>query len=198
MPSKKQTGTQETTAPVKAKAPAKAKTATAASTPADAAPVAEKAAAPKAKTAAPKTAAPKAAAPKAADAPAKKAPAAKASAAAKKPAASSAPTKVYGEIHASGSDLYIHKGSVADGQLKLVIDSGKGDLLSRMPAYHGQFVTIVGEFAKKKKANDSASFVLHTIASHDQIAGRAYELSHQNPAAVEENWLKAENELLQM
>ncbi len=131
-------------------------------------------------------------------APAKKQAAPK-SASAKKPVAaddSATVTKVYGEIQVSGDTFFIHKGSVPEGQLQLVIDAGKQELLSRIPGYNGQFVTVIGRSLKKKKTDKVATFSLLNIASHDQIGHRAYELSHENPNAVEDNWFKAENELL--
>lgn len=131
-------------------------------------------------------------------------PAVKAAAPAKKKAApapkatatdSSAFTKVYGQILTSNGKYFIEKGSVPEGQLQLEVPKDN-QLASRIPSYSGQFVTVLGEFSKKKKADGSASFVLRNITSHDEIGRRAYELSHENPSAVEDNWFKAENELL--
>jgi hypothetical protein len=109
---------------------------------------------------------------------------------------SSAPTKVYGQIQTSNGKYFIEKGSVPEGQLLLEIPKNS-QLTNRIPSYNGQFVTVLGEFSKKKKADGTASFVLRNITSHDEIGRRAFELSHENPSAVEDNWFKAENELLQ-
>ena len=135
---------------------------------------------------APKAAAPakKPAAPKTGATPTKKAAPAK---------TSTQLTKVYGEIQASDNSFFIHKGSVAEGQLLLEVE--KKELKDRIPSYNGQFVTILGATGKKKNGQGE-SFIVHNIASHDQIGRRAFELSHENPAAVEDNWFKAENELL--
>lgn len=110
--------------------------------------------------------------------------------------AGSSVTKVYGEVDASGATYFIQKGSVPEGQLQLVTDKGTAELTDRIPTYDQQFVTIVGEFGKKKKTDKFATFVVHNIASHDEIARRAFELSHDNPTSVEDNWFRAENELL--
>jgi hypothetical protein len=172
MPTKKTTATKETIPASTENAPAPATS----RKPAPKKPATEKvgenaikAAAPAKKTAAPKTSA----------APAKE---------------SAQLTKVYGEIQASGNTFFIHKGSVAEGQLQLVTE--KKELQERIPSYNGQFVTILGEAGKKKNTTQGTTFVIHNIASHDQIGRRAFELSHQNPADVEDNWFKAENELL--
>jgi hypothetical protein len=126
--------------------------------------------------------------------PAKAAPAKKKAAAPKAESASksSVLTKVYGQIQTSGGKFFIENGSVPEGQLQLEIPKNSGQLADRIPSYSGQFVTILGEFAKKKN-----TFVLSNITSHDEIGRRAFELSHENPSAVEDNWFKAENELLQ-
>jgi hypothetical protein len=185
MATKKQTTTTESTAPgdqqipvpPAAKAPKKtgtaSKTAAAKTTEtADSSDASVKAAAPAKK----KTAAPKA----------------------QTAAESTALTKVYGQIQASGGKYLIEKGSVPEGQLQLDIPKENSQLSDRLPSYNGQFVTVVGEFAKKKKTDKSATFVLRNITSHDEIGRRAFELSHENPSAVEDNWFKAENELLQL
>lgn len=106
-------------------------------------------------------------------------------------------TKVYGEIEVSGNDCFIQKGSVSEGQLQLIPQKDSQEIMSRISAYNRQFVTVLGEFNKKKKTDKSSAFVLHNIASHDEIARRAYELSQENPDSVEDNWFRAENELLQ-
>jgi hypothetical protein len=134
------------------------------------------------------------------DAPVKAAAPAKKKAAAPKAetiADATALTKVYGQIYASAGKYIIEKGSVPEGQLQLELPKNKSQLADRIPSYNGQFVTILGEFAKKKKTGQSGSFLLRNIASHDEIGRRAYELSHENPSAVEDNWFKAENDLLQ-
>jgi hypothetical protein len=136
----------------------------------------------------------------AADAPIKAAAPAKKKAAApkaEKPTESAALTKVYGQIQTSDGKFFIEKGSVPEGQLQLELPKNSGQLADRIPSYTGQFVTVLGEFAKKKKSDASATFVLRNITSHDEIGRRAFELSHENPADVEDNWFKAENELLQ-
>lgn len=111
------------------------------------------------------------------------------------PTESAVSTKVYGQIQTSNGNYYIEKGSIPEGKLQLEFTKDS-QLSSRIPSYSGQFVTILGEFSKKKKADGSATFLLRNIASHDEIGRRAYELSHENPSAVEDNWFKAENELL--
>ena len=178
MPTKKTTTAKETTSvsPENAPAPVSSKSAPKKA----AAPAAEKVGDEATKAAAP---AKKPAAPKASSASAKK-PAA--------PKTSAQLTKVYGEIQATGNIFFIHKGSVT-GQLQLVVE--KKELKDRIPTYNGQFVTILGATSKKKNGQDE-TFVVHNIASHDQIGRRAFELSQENPAAVEDNWFKAENELL--
>jgi hypothetical protein len=104
--------------------------------------------------------------------------------------------KVFGEVEASGSTFFIQKGSVPEGQLQLVIDKGKKQLVDRIPGYNGQFVTVLGEYGKAKKTDKFPTFLVRNLASHDEIARRAYDLSHENPATVDDNWLRAENELL--
>ncbi len=176
-------------------------------------PAAEKAAPP----AEPVTAAPVAAAPVAADAP--KTPAKKAAAPkAQKPADEStatgaAPAKskakaapstgagepvvmIFGEVAASGGTFFLAKGSVPEGQLQLVLDKGKNQLAERLPGYDGQFVTVLGTYGKAKKTDKYPTFLVQNLASHDEIARRAYDLSHENPVTVHDNWLRAENELL--
>lgn len=166
----------------------------------NAAPAAEPVAAPVAADA-PKTPAKKAAAPKApkpADesaangaAPAKSKAKATPSAATDEPA-----VKVFGEVAASGGSFFIEKGSVPEGQLQLVLDKGKKQLADRLPGYGGQFVTVLGTYGKAKKTDKYPTFVVQNLASHDEIARRAYDLSHHNPTTVTDNWLRAENELL--
>ena len=182
MPTKKPTTAKDTTPASPENSPAPVSSKAAPKKPA--APEAEKVGV---SETAPKAAAPakKPAAPKTTSAPAAKKAA---------PAKTSAQlTKVYGEIQASGDTFFIHKGSVAEGQLQLVVE--KKELKDRIPSYNGQFVTILGSTSKKKNGSGE-TFVIHNIASHDQIGRRAFELSHENPAAVEDNWFKAENELL--
>ena len=50
----------------------------------------------------------------------------------------------------------------------------------------------------KNKGDTYATFSIQNIASHELIGSRAYELSHENSSSEEENYLKAENELLQL
>lgn len=123
---------------------------------------------------------------------------AKAKAGSTSPAAgpSQSAVKVFGEVAASGSTFFIQKGSVPEGQLQLVIDKAKKQLADRIPGYNGQFVTVLGEYGKAKKTDKYPTFLVHNLASHDEVARRAYDLSHENPATVEDNWLRAENELL--
>lgn len=161
-------------------------------------PAAEKAAPPAEPVAAadaPKPAAKKAAAPKAPKVTDESA--ANGTAPAKaSPAATESVVKVFGEVEASGTTFFIQKGSVPEGQLQLVLDKGKKQLTDRIPGYHGQFVTVLGEYGKAKKTDKFPTFLVRNLASHDEIARRAYELSHENPAMVDDNWLRAENELL--
>ncbi len=167
-------------------------------------PAAEKAAPPVEPVAAaeaPKPAAKKAAAPKAPKAADESASNGAAPAKAKAKASPAAATaesvvKVFGEVEASGTTFFLQKGSVPEGQLQLVIDKGKKQLTDRVPGYHGQFVTVLGEYGKAKKTDKFPTFLVRNLASHDEIARRAYELSHENPATVTDNWLRAENELL--
>jgi hypothetical protein len=77
-----------------------------------------------------------------------------------------------------------------------VLDKGKEQLADRLPGYDGQFVTVLGTYGKAKKTDKYPTFVVQNLASHDEIARRAYDLSHENPATVTDNWLRAENELL--
>ncbi len=175
-------------------------------------PAAEKAAPP-----AEPVAAPVAAAPVAADAPktpARKAAAPKAQkpadesaadgAAPAKPKAKAAPSAgasepavmIFGEVAASGGTFFLAKGSVSEGQLQLVLDTGKKQLADRLPGYDGQFVTVLGTYGKAKKTDKYPTFLVQNLASHDEIARRAYDLSHENPVTVHDNWLRAENELL--
>jgi hypothetical protein len=110
--------------------------------------------------------------------------------------ASETVVKVFGEVAASGGSFFIEKGSVPEGQLQLVLDKGKKRLAERLPGYGGQFVTVLGTYGKAKKTDKYPTFVVQNLASHDEIARRAYDLSHENPATVTDNWLRAENELL--
>jgi hypothetical protein len=114
------------------------------------------------------------------------------------PAASTSESlvKVFGEVEASGSMFFIRKGSVPEGQLQLVIEKGKKQMADRIPGYNGQFVTVLGAYGKAKKTDKYLTFLVRNLASHDEIARRAYYLSHENPATVDDNWLRAENELL--
>jgi hypothetical protein len=122
----------------------------------------------------------------------------KAKASSSSPAASTSESlvKVFGEVEASSSTFFIRKGSVPEGQLQLVIEKGKKQLADRIPGYNGQFVTVLGAYGKAKKTDKYLTFLVRNLASHDEIARRAYYLSHENPATVDDNWLRAENELL--
>ncbi|MBD0256720.1 MAG: hypothetical protein ICV83_13460 [Cytophagales bacterium] len=165
-----------------------------------AAPPAEPVAAPVAADA-PKTPAKKATAPKAPkpadESAANGAAPAKSKAKATPSAAASEPTvKVFGEVAASGDTFFLEKGSVPEGQLQLVLDKGKKQLADRLPGYGGKFVTVLGTYGKAKKTDKYPTFVVQNLASHDEIARRAYDLSHENPVTVTDNWLRAENELL--
>lgn len=117
----------------------------------------------------------------------------------KKAAPSSAPTltKIYGQVVSSGSNCFIEKGSVPEGQYQLQTQKGKQDYMSHIASYNQQFVTVLGEFGKKTKSEEKGStFVVHTIVSHDEIARHAFELSHGAEGSQEDNWLRAENDLL--
>ena len=203
MATKKQTSDTESTAAPTPAANGKAGTAKK--------PAAEKAAPPAEPVAAadaPKTTAKKTSAPKAKQpaeesvagsvTPANGAAPAKAKASPSGPAAGTGESvvKVFGEVEASGSTFFIRKGSVPEGQLQLVIDKGKAQLADRIPGYNGQFVTVLGAYGKAKKTDKYPTFLVRNLASHDEIARRAYDLSHENPVTVEDNWLRAENELL--
>jgi hypothetical protein len=165
-------------------------------------PAAEKAAAPVADAPvadAPKTPAKKAAAPKAqkpADESAANGAAPAKSKAAPSVGASEPGVMIFGEVAASGSTFFLAKGSVPEGQLQLVPDKGKKQLVDRLPGYDGQFVTVLGTYGKAKKTDKYPTFLVQNLASHDEIARRAYDLSHENPVTVHDNWLRAENELL--
>jgi hypothetical protein len=103
-------------------------------------------------------------------------------------------TRIFGQIQKEDNGFFIKQGNVPQGQLQLL---GREDILARMADYQGQMVSMEGELSKKNKADTYATFSVHRIVSHEQIGHRAYELSQQNPASEEENWLRAENELLQ-
>jgi membrane protein involved in colicin uptake len=182
MPTKKQTSVTDSTAapakPVDAKKPAAEKAST---------PVASENGASAKKAPAKKPAAEKAEKPAAQ----KTATAAKTTA-----SAGAAATKLFGEIEASGKDFFIQNGSIPEGQMQLVLDKGKKDLTSRLPGYAGQFVTVLGEYGKQKKTDKFPTFVVKNLVSHNEIGHRAFELSHDNPTTVEDNWFRAENELL--
>ncbi len=105
-------------------------------------------------------------------------------------------TKLFGEIESSGTDFFIQNGSIPEGQMQLVLDKGKKDLASRLPGYAGQFVTVLGEYGKQKKTDKFPTFMVKNLVSHNEIGHRAFELSHDNPTTVEDNWFRAENELL--
>jgi hypothetical protein len=150
---------------------------------------------------APKTPAKKAAAPKAAKPADESAANGAAPAKSKAKATPAAATTesvvmIFGEVAASGGTFFLAKGSVPEGQLQLVLDKGKEQLADRLPGYDGQFVTVLGTYGKAKKTDKYPTFLVKNLASHDEIARRAYDLSHENPATVHDNWLRAENELL--
>ena len=147
-------------------------------------------------TAAKKAAAPKAQKPADESAANGAAPAKSKAKAAPAATASGTVVKVFGEVAAAGDAFFIEKGSVPEGQLQLVLDKGKKQLADRLPGYDGQFVTVLGTYGKAKKTDKYPTFVVQNLASHDEIARRAYDLSHENPATVTDNWLRAENELL--
>jgi hypothetical protein len=202
MATKKQTSDPESTAAPKTTA-ANGKAGTSQNPAAEkAVPPAEPVAAPVAAADAPKMPAKKAAAPKA-QKPADESAAANGAAPVKSKAkatpsagASEPIVMIFGEVAASGDTFFLAKGSVPEGQLQLVLDKGKKQLADRLPGYGGQFVTVLGTYGKAKKTDKYPTFVVHNLASHDEIARRAYDLSHENPVTVHDNWLRAENELL--
>ncbi len=103
-------------------------------------------------------------------------------------------TRVYGHIHMEGNSYFLKAGNVPHGQLQLLAPN---ELKDRMARYDGQVVSIAGELTKKNKGDMYATLSIRALASHEEIGHRAYELSHQNPDAQEDNWLQAESELLQ-
>lgn len=105
----------------------------------------------------------------------------------------SPPTKVYGQLQEEDTTYFIKTGNVPHGQLQLLYPK---ELADQMAGYRGQYVSISGELSKKNKADTFATLSIQKIVSHDQIGQRAYELSQQNPDSHEDNWLRAENELL--
>jgi len=192
MATRKQTTETESTAAPKKPAAATGKTGTAKQPAAEtAAPPVEADAAKETKsTTAPKTTAAKG-----------KKPAAQPSANGAAPATAAAPEsmgtiKVFGEVEVTGKDFFIRNGSVPEGQLQLVVDKGKKQINDRIPGYNGQFVTVLGAYGKAKKTDKFPTFTVQNLTSHVEIAHRAFELSHDNPSTVEDNWFRAENELL--
>lgn len=105
-------------------------------------------------------------------------------------------TKIYGQIVASDNSCFLEKGSVPEGQYQLQAQKGKQDFMSRITAYNEQFVTLLGEFSKKGKSDKITTFIVHNIVSHNEIARHAYNLSQGAESSEQDNWLKAENELL--
>jgi hypothetical protein len=104
-------------------------------------------------------------------------------------------TKIYGQLQAEDSSFFIHQGNVPQGQLQLLAGQ---EVRDQMNGYTGQWVSIAGKLSKKNKGDTYATFSIQNIVSHEQIGSRAYELSHQNSSSEEDNWVKAENELLQL
>jgi hypothetical protein len=102
-------------------------------------------------------------------------------------------TKVYGIIQASGNTISLSQGSIPEGQLKLTGPSKAKGFQKQASGYNDQFVTILGEFQGEGSAS---TFLVRSIASHSDIARRAYELSESGGNSSEDNWIRAENELL--
>jgi hypothetical protein len=104
-------------------------------------------------------------------------------------------TKIYGQLQAEDGNYFIHQGNAPQGQLQLLAGQ---EVMDRIAGYTGQWVSIAGKLSKKNKGDTYATFSIQNIVSHQQISSRAYELSHDNSSSEEDNWLKAENELLQL
>ncbi|QHT71127.1 DUF2934 domain-containing protein [Rhodocytophaga rosea] len=107
--------------------------------------------------------------------------------------AAAAYTKVYGLIQASGNNLFLSQGSIPDGKLQLVSQTKDKGFQGQASGYNEQFVTVLGEYQSGDNKN---KFLVRSIASHNDIARRAYELSESGGNSSEDNWIRAENELL--
>lgn len=103
-------------------------------------------------------------------------------------------SRIYGKVETSDNSFFIEQGNVPQGKLQLLPPQ---EIADQMKEYNGQFISATGTFTKKNKGDKFATFSIQKIASHDEIGRRAYELSHQNPSSKEDNWYKAESELLQ-
>lgn len=104
-------------------------------------------------------------------------------------------TRIYGQLHREDDSYFIKAGNVPQGQIQVLFPKEMED---QMAGYNGQYVSMAGELSKKNKADTYATMSILKIVSHDQIGQKAYELSQQNHDGHEDNWLKAENELLQL
>ncbi|HEV7404501.1 MAG TPA: hypothetical protein VGO11_16285 [Chthoniobacteraceae bacterium] len=93
-------------------------------------------------------------------------------------------TTLFGEVIATTDFLVVIGGNAPHGPVKLVFTENQ-------PAdIEGQRVSFRGEFADE-------NFVVRKSATHERIAERAFTLSLASPfASAEENWLRAEDELL--
>jgi hypothetical protein len=105
-------------------------------------------------------------------------------------------TKVYGLIQTSGDAVFLSQGSIPEGQLQLVGQEGDQEFKGQLSGYNEQFVTVLGEYQSQGDVNKTA-FSVYSIASHNEIARRAYELSTAGVNSSEDNWIRAENDLLQ-
>jgi hypothetical protein len=103
--------------------------------------------------------------------------------------------RVYGLIQTSDKAVYLSQGSIPEGQLQLVGQPNDQAFQGQVSGYNEQFVTVLGEYQAQGNSK-SSSFVVRSIASHNDIARRAYELSEASDNSPEDNWIKAENELL--
>jgi hypothetical protein len=104
---------------------------------------------------------------------------------------SSTDTRLYGDVGESTDSLFLINGN-APGQVKLV--EARAEL--QLHTLSGQRVSVAGEFTGEDPHDPLQSFVVHGVTTHCQIAERAYELSQQSSAPPEQNWLRAETELL--
>jgi hypothetical protein len=105
-------------------------------------------------------------------------------------------TKVYGLIQTSGDAVFLSQGSVPEGQLRLIGQAGSQEFKDQLSGYNEEFVTVLGEYQPQGDVN-KAAFAVRSIASHNEIARRAYELSTAGNNSSEDNWIRAENDLLQ-
>lgn len=110
------------------------------------------------------------------------------------PSQTTALTRIFGHLHKEDSGFFIKAGNVPEGQVQLLAPKEMED---RLGQYDGQLVSVAGAFSKRNKADKYASLSIRQVVSHEEIGHRAYALSQQNPAGAEDNWLKAEDELLQ-